>query len=115
VSTTPVKAKAPKIELSSHPDFRVVHVNAFFGGLNPLEGRITFYTDILEPKMKEDGNVGEMEVDKILREQQIDLRLSPMDFITLANWMNSHIKRLADLGLIKKEDITKKQANFPIV
>ena len=112
---TTVKPKAPKFELSSHPDFRVVHANAFFGGLNPLEGRITFYTDILEPKMKESENVGDMEVDKVQRERQIDLRLSPMDFINLANWMNSHIKRLEDLGLLKKEDITRKQANFPIV
>lgn len=114
--TETVKPKAPKFELSSHPDFRVVHVNAFFGGLNPIEGRITFYTDIIEPKMKENGNAGDMELDKVQREQQIDLRFSPMDFINLANWMNNHIKRLEESGLLKKEDIARtKQSNMPIV
>lgn len=111
---TPIKL--PKFELSSHPDFRVVHINAFFGGLSPFEGRLTFYTDIIEPKMKESEIAGDMEIDKIQRERQIDLRMSPMDFINLANWMNSHIKRLEDLGLLKKEDIARtKQSNMPIV
>jgi hypothetical protein len=111
---TPIKP--PKFELSSHPDFRVVHINAFFGGLNPIEGRITFYTDIIVPKMKESENVGDMEIDKIRRESQIEIRMAPMDFITLAGWMNGHIKRLEDLGLLKKEDLTRsKQQNFPVV
>jgi hypothetical protein len=110
-----IKPKVPKIELSSHPEFRVIHTNAFFGGLSPIEGRITFYTDIIIPKMKESENVGDMELDKIQRERQIELRMAPLDFINLANWMATHIKRLEDLGMLKKEDMTKKQSNFPIV
>lgn len=114
--TSTAKLKEPIFELSSHPDFRVVHVNAFFGGLNPIEGRITFYTDIIEPKLKDSEVAGDMELGKVQRERQIDLRFSPMDFINLANWMNSHIKRLEDSGLIKKEDIARtKQSNMPIV
>lgn len=110
------KPKTVKFELTSHPDFRVVHINAFFGGLNPIEGRITFYTDIIQPKMINSEVIGGMEVEKIMRERQIELRLSPMDFINLANWMNNHIKRLEEQGLIKKDDIAKsKQSNMSIV
>jgi hypothetical protein len=110
------KPKIPKMELSKHPDFRVVHVNAFFGGLNPMEGNIMFYTNILEPKIKEGGTAGELEVDKVQMECQIDLRMSPLSFISLANWMNSNVKRMEELGLLKKEDIERsKQLNIPIV
>jgi len=115
MSTETLK-KAPKIETSAHPDFRVVHINAFFGGLSPLEGRITFYTDILEAKIKENGKVGEMEIGMIRRESQIDIRMSPMDFVNLAGWMNSHIKRLVDQGILKKEDVNRsKQSDLSIV
>lgn len=111
-----VKPKLPKFELSNHPDFRVIHINAFFGGLSPVEGRITFYTDIIEPKMKENDEATNMEIDIVRRERQIDIRMSPMDFINLANWMNKHIKRMEELGLLKKDDITKpKPSNLPIV
>ncbi|MCW4024715.1 MAG: hypothetical protein NWF01_06730 [Candidatus Bathyarchaeota archaeon] len=112
-----IKPQTPKFELSSHPDFKVIHVNAFFGGLSPLEGRIIFYTDILQPKMSEDEkHLGAMEVDKVCRERQIELRLSPHDFINLAEWMNQHIKRLEQLGVLKREDLEKaKQSNMPIV
>jgi len=104
--TTP-KKEPPKFEVTSHADFRVVHVNAFFGGLSPVEGSITFCTDILEPRIKVGGQPGDMEVDRVNRERQIDVRLSVMDFVTLAGWMNNHIKRLEDQGYLKKEDIAK--------
>src|SRR3989337_36623 len=101
MTTTPPK-KIPRIETSTHPEFRVVHINEFFGGVSPIEGRITFYTDILEPKMKTDGQPGEMEVDRINRERQIDIRMSVMDFVRLAGWMNSHIKRLEEQGILQQ-------------
>jgi hypothetical protein len=114
MSTTSPK-KVPKIEVSNHSQFRVVHINAFFGGLSPIEGRISFYTDILEPKMKTDGKLGEMEVEKINRERQIDIRMSALDFVRLAQWMNSHVKRLEDKGILKKEDLTSsKQTDYSV-
>jgi hypothetical protein len=106
--------KTPKIETSTSSAFRVVHANAFFGGLNPVEGRIVFYTDILEPQMKTGGNIGEMELERINRERQVDIRLSPMDFVNLAAWMNAHIKRLEEKGIIKKADLKPKQADYSV-
>lgn len=93
---------APPFELSKHPEFRVVHINGFYGGLSPTEGRLQFFTDIIEPKIKSGGNPGEMEAGKIVREVQIEIRMSPLDFVGLGNWINDCVKRLQDAGIIKK-------------
>jgi hypothetical protein len=114
MSTEP-KKQPLKFEITSHSGFRVVHINHFFGGLSPVEGRITFYTDIIEPKIKVDGNPGEMEVDKVNRERQIDIRMSVMDFVNLAGWMNANIKRLEDQGILKKSELAKsKPADYSV-
>ncbi|MEX2737637.1 MAG: hypothetical protein Q6356_001020 [Candidatus Wukongarchaeota archaeon] len=108
-------SKIPKIEVSTNSEFRVVHINAFFGGLSPVEGSITFFTDILEPRMKAGGQARDMEVEKINRERQIDIRMSPIGFVNLATWMNSHIKRLEDAGILKKTDLKRsKQADYSV-
>ncbi len=33
----PPTKKLPKIELSSHSEFRVIHVNSWLGGCSPIE------------------------------------------------------------------------------
>jgi hypothetical protein len=106
MSTRP-KKQVPQFEVTTHSAFRVVHINAFFGGLSPVEGRIAFFTDILEPRIIVGGKPGEMEIDKINRERQIDIRMSVMDFVNLAAWMNRHIKRLEDQGILKKGALAK--------
>jgi hypothetical protein len=95
----------PRMEITKHPDFKVVHVNGVFGGLNPNQGNIIFYTDIIEPRCKTGGKFGELEPEKINRELQIDVRMSIHDFIGIAEWMNRHIKLLEEKGVIKKADI----------
>ena len=62
-----------------------------------------------------DGNVGEMEVEKINRERQIDIRMSPMAFVNLAAWMNTHIKRLEEKGILRKKDLkSSKQTDYTV-
>jgi len=114
MATTP-PAKVPKIEVTVHPDFRVVIANGNFGGLTPNDGRIMFYTDIFEPRVKIGGKLGEMEIERINRQCQIDVRMSVMDFVNLAAWMNDHIKRLEDQGILKKEDLIRsKQTDYSV-
>lgn len=100
--TAKTKKLQLKFELTKHPAFRVINVNQFFGGLSPNDGRIQFYTDIFVTKMKTGEKPGDMEVEKINRELQVDIRLSVMDFVRLATWMNTHVKRLEDQGMLKK-------------
>ena len=54
----------------------MIHATSFSGGLHPQEGDIKFYLDIVEPRIKSGGKPGQMEVDKITREVQIEVRMS---------------------------------------
>lgn len=102
----------PRMEVTKHSEFRVVHANGVFGGVNPDQGNIIFYTDIIEPRCKTGGKFGELEPEKINREMQIDIRVSLQDFIRIAEWMNRHIKVLEEKGIIKKTDVkSQKKTN----
>ena len=48
-----------------------------------------------------------MEIEKINRELQVDIRLSIMNFVRFAEWMKGYIKRLEDQGILKKGEIAK--------
>ena len=103
----------PKMELTKNPEYKSIYVNGFFGGLNPVEGSIAFYTDRIEPKMKDSEHFGEMELDKINREMQVEIRLPVSGFIELAQWMNKHIERLEKQGILKRGDVAPpKNANL---
>jgi hypothetical protein len=95
----------PRIVITKHPQFRVVHSNGIFGTLGADEGRITLYTDLVEPRIKTGGQFGEMETDMINREIQVDIRMTTMQFILVANWMNEHIKKLEEKGILKKAEL----------
>lgn len=98
----------PKIDITKHPDFRVAHINGFFGGLNADEGQIKFYLDIAEARIKSGGAPGEIELDKLTREFQFEVRMSPMIFMSMCNWMQQHINRLEKKGILKKGKKPKK-------
>ena len=74
----------PKFDITKHPQFRVIHVSGFFGTLRPAEGQIKFFLDIAEPRIKTGGKPGEMELDKINRELQVEVRMSPPVWMNMA-------------------------------
>jgi len=76
----------------------VFHINGVFGGCDPREGRIIFYMDRLELKMKEGGRPGEMETDKIVREFLVEVRMSPFEFKSIYDWMGNRINILEKAG-----------------
>ena len=104
------KKPMPKIEITKHPEFRVVHVTGAFGSLKADEGFIQFYCDVLEPRIKSGGKVGQMELDKIIREFQIEVRMTSAEYVKMANWMMAHIKELEKKGIIKVEKKPQKRA-----
>jgi len=99
----------PKIDITKHPEFRVVHVNNFLGTLNTNEGTIKFYLDIIEPRIKTGGKPGEMEVDRITREFQVEVRMSPRAFMALADWATACVNELEKKGVLKREKKPKKE------
>ena len=93
----------PKMEITKHPEFRVIYVTGVFGSLKGDEGFMKFYLDMIEPKVKVGGQLGEMEIDKINREIQVELRMSSVEFVKMAKWMNSNIEELQKRGILTVE------------
>lgn len=95
-------------ELVKDDNYRTIYVNGVFGGLDPVEGRMIFYIDEIEPEMDE-NTPGKMKVKKIVRRLLVDIRMSPAQFKSIADWMQSHIERF-DREL--REDTEKEFRKF---
>ncbi|MDD4255331.1 MAG: hypothetical protein PHP59_08150 [Methanofollis sp.] len=78
----------PSYALSNDPQFRTAYVTGAYGGLDPNGGQIVFYLDNFEPRVEE--KTGVMNIGRIRRNQIIDIRMSPHQFISIAEWMMSH-------------------------
>lgn len=93
----------PQIDIVKHPEFRVIHVSGVFGAIRADEGFIKFYLDIVEPRIKAGGKHGEMEIGRITTEIQVEVRMTSMTFVGIANWMSQHVQELQKKGILKVE------------
>ena len=93
----------PKITLSKHPEFKVIHVNGAWILLKPDEGFMKFFLDIAEPKIRTGGKPGQVDMDFINREFQVEVRMSIIQFMQMFGYMEAHIKELEKKGIIKRE------------
>ena len=84
--------KSPRIEVKEGPEYKAVYASGVFGGLDPNDGRIIFFLDRIKPKMKSNPR-GAMGLDRIDRELQIEVHMSPPQFMSIARWMMDHAKR----------------------
>ncbi len=90
------ESEVPPIEIIKDPEYKTIYVNGVFGGLDPVEGKMIFYVDILEPEIDK-KMPGAMKVKKIIRKLLIDIRMSPVQFKSIAEWMKSHVKRFEEM------------------
>jgi len=97
MSTTPLH-----IHLTKHPEFKVIHVNGALIALKADEGFMKFFLDIVEPKIKTGGKSGDMELDKINREFQVEVRMSAMTFMQIFQYMDANLKELEKKGILKR-------------
>lgn len=67
-----------------------------------MEGRILFYADRLVPKIVE-NSFGQMATDYVEREFQVEIHMSPQEFISLYKWMENHIKKMEHEGILQME------------
>lgn len=92
--------------ITKSPDFKLVYSSGIFGGLNPLEARMTFFVDRVMPKV-DASKPGLMKTGVVERELQVEIHMSPQQFISIYHWMQSHIEILEKEGaLVKKEPST---------
>jgi hypothetical protein len=66
-------------------------ISGFFGGVNPQEGNISFFTDNLVPQLG--ANPGQITLDTVQHEFVVNLKMSPLVFKRMAIWMGEHVKR----------------------
>lgn len=87
-----IAQRVPDMEVEKSEDFKEIHVDGLFGGLDPNGAKFTVYTQEREPKMKESGKPGEMVLDKIKYELQAELHMSPVQFKSIAKWMEQKLE-----------------------
>jgi len=98
--------KDVKMEITENPAFRAVYTSGVFGGLDPNDGRVIFFLDRIKPAMKNKPR-GAMGLGKINRELQVEVHMSPPQFISVAKWMMNHAQRFQKRiksGKIKDDD-----------
>jgi hypothetical protein len=84
--------KDVKFEISESQGYRPVYASGVFGGLDPNDGRVIFFLDRIKPGMRKEPK-GAMALDKINRELQVEVHMSPPQFISVAKWMMDHAQR----------------------
>ena len=73
-----------------YDDIPSFSISGFFGGVNPNEGNISFFSDRLIPQL---GQAGQIVLDTVQHEFVVNLKMSPLIFKRMAIWMSEHVKR----------------------
>ncbi len=76
-----------KVKFEDIPSFAI---SGFFGGVNPNEGNISFFTDKLIPQL---GANAQIVLDTVQHEFVANIKMSPLIFKRMAIWMSEHVKR----------------------
>lgn len=98
------KPKAPRVEIIQDKDCRVVNATGVFGGLNAVEGVLMLYSDY--PYPSSEGPPGQVTMAKVVREIQVVLKLSPITFKMIADWMQGHIQEFEkQFGALAKKKL----------
>ena len=97
--------QAPPFEITKSPEYGSIYATGVFGGLGPHDARIIFYLDRLEPEIVPGGSPGEMRIEKINRELQVEIHVSPSQFKSVSAWMTRLVERFEEqFGEITEEE-----------
>lgn len=88
--------RIPNFEVEKSEDYKEVHLDGVFGGLTPTGAKMVLYTEEHMPKLKSSGKPGDMGLDKVIRELQVELHMSPVQFKSLLKWMEKHLENYED-------------------
>jgi len=84
---------APQFEDSKSEQYRYVFVTGVFGGISPRGAGIIFYLDRTEPETVNTPHPGTVKLKKIVRELQVEVRMTPFEFKEIAEWMTKHVDK----------------------
>jgi hypothetical protein len=96
-------AKRPQIEVTEGKGYGVVYASGVFGGIDPNDARMIFFLDRLRPYITPGGKGG-MELKKVERELQVEIHMSPHQFMAVAKWMSDHAENFGKRVKAKIKD-----------
>ena len=106
--------RIPEFEIKDSDNFKVIYTMGVFGGLAPNDGRLVLYIDLLKTKPIT-GEPGKEEIDKVIRERQIEIHMSPATWKSVARWMTAHVENLekafGQIPEAPKSDIPQKPSS----
>lgn len=85
--------RVPDFEEKWSKDFRSINVDSIFGGISPKGAKVTIQTDINSPAIKKRGKPGQQELGKVIKKNQIQLEMSPVQFKSVVRWMQKQLKK----------------------
>jgi hypothetical protein len=92
------KKQQPKKQASTLPfrvstseNYRYVTTSGVFGGMSPNDCHIIFYLDRYVPDTVPGGAPDEMRIREVNRELQVEIHMSPAQFMSMSQWMTSHV------------------------
>lgn len=86
-------SRIPDFEIKDSENFKIVYATGAFGGVDPHDGKIILYVDRLKTKPVR-GQPGKEEIDKVIRERQVEIHMSPATWKSIAGWMTKHIQKM---------------------
>lgn len=96
-------SEVPEFEIRDSEHFRLIYATGVFGGLSPNDGRIIFFVDRLKTRPIK-GKPGQEKVEKVIRERQVEVHVSPATWKSIAKWMQTHIEQIEKtIGKIPEE------------
>jgi len=110
-----------EFEDAKSSEYRYIYTTGAFGAIVPNDARIIFYLDRLSPITVAEGDkAGTVTTSKIIRELQVEIHMSPQQFVNLWLWMTERIQaykktfpefplNTPDLETTVKEDVQTKQ------
>ena len=86
-----IQASPPPFRVSTSENYRYVTASGVFGGMSPNDCRIIFYLDRYVPDLVPGGAPDEMRIREVNRELQVEIHMSPAQFLSMSQWMTSHV------------------------
>jgi hypothetical protein len=80
----------PQFDVTKNPEYKSVSSTGIFGGVSPNDAKIIFFLDRLEPEMVRD-QPGKMRTERINRELQVEIHMSPHAYKTMSLWMQRNV------------------------
>jgi len=82
-----------EFEDAQSSDYKYVYASGAFGAIIPSDARIIFYLERLVPKTIQEGEKkGTLITGKVVRELQVEVHMSPQEFVTLWDWMGKRLE-----------------------